>query len=428
MQAQEQVRVVRSWHPFLEGAAARKARTTVEQIALALADDADRMRDPSLSAGASGRAVFFAYLAREWPTMGYDDLAQRYLKRAVDELTARVRLPPSLYGGVTGVAWVVGHLRTLSPKSEPADPGGWIDELLRVVLRRSPWSGTCDLVSGLAGLGLYALERLPRKAASDCLACVVDRLAEDSVVIGGGIAWRSRPEHLSRTQRDRHPEGRYDLGVAHGVPSVIAILAAAVAADVRRDKAQRLYEGAVTWLLAQRKPAPTEVAFGHFAQETLTTAPPRSAWCYGDPGVATTLLAAARMAGDHALEEQVLEIARRSTTRSIERCGVRDASLCHGAAGLGHLYNRLWFATREEIFAEAARGWFDRVLKMREPGLGIAGYRSWQRGGDSGVARFTDDPSLLNGAAGIGLALLAATSSVEPGWDRLLLASLPTVP
>jgi len=35
------------------------------------------------------------------------------------------------------------------------------------------------------------------------------------------------------------------------------------------------------------------------------------------------------------------------------------------------------------------------------------------------------DPSLLTGAVGIGLALLAATTPVEPMWDRILLLDLP---
>ena len=31
----------------------------------------------------------------------------------------------------------------------------------------------------------------------------------------------------------------------------------------------------------------------------------------------------------------------------------------------------------------------------------------------------------VTGAAGIGLALLAATGTVEPSWDRVLLTSVP---
>ena len=36
-----------------------------------------------------------------------------------------------------------------------------------------------------------------------------------------------------------------------------------------------------------------------------------------------------------------------------------------------------------------------------------------------------DEPGFLTGAAGIGLALLAALFPVEPAWDRVLLASIP---
>ena len=34
------------------------------------------------------------------------------------------------------------------------------------------------------------------------------------------------------------------------------------------------------------------------------------------------------------------------------------------------------------------------------------------------------DPGFLEGSAGIGLALLAAVSEVDPGWDRVFLESL----
>jgi class I lanthipeptide synthase len=34
-------------------------------------------------------------------------------------------------------------------------------------------------------------------------------------------------------------------------------------------------------------------------------------------------------------------------------------------------------------------------------------------------------PGLLTGAAGVGLALLAAATPVEPSWDRMLLVALP---
>jgi hypothetical protein len=87
-------------------------------------------------------------------------------------------------------------------------------------------------------------------------------------------------------------------------------------------------------------------------------------------------------------------------------------------------FNRLFQATGEECFAEAARFWLERTLAMRQPGRGIGGYLSWSPGEDGALA-WRAEPGLLTGAAGVALALLAAATPVEPSWDRMLLASVP---
>ncbi len=145
----------------------------------------------------------------------------------------------------------------------------------------------------------------------------------------------------------------------------------------------------------------------------------RAAWCYGDPGISAALLCAARWTKDAALEVEAIEIGLRAAQRPPERCGVVDAPLCHGAAGLGHLFNRMFQATGDRRFLDAALIWFDRTLEMKREGEGIAGYASWrpQEGG------WSADPGLLSGATGVALALVGAATDVEPLWDRLLLAS-----
>jgi hypothetical protein len=45
--------------------------------------------------------------------------------------------------------------------------------------------------------------------------------------------------------------------------------------------------------------------------------------------------------------------------------------------------------------------------------------------GAVGTSRWSDETGFLTGAAGIGLALLAALTPVEPEWDRVLLLSFP---
>ena len=104
--------------------------------------------------------------------------------------------------------------------------------------------------------------------------------------------------------------------------------------------------------------------------------------------------------------------------------GVIDAGICHGAAGAAHLFNRLYQATGESGLpgggpllvragswptASRARGW--------------AGFQMWVVGEGEELA-WRSDPGFLTGSSGVGLALLAAATAVEPEWDRMLLADV----
>jgi hypothetical protein len=123
-------------------------------------------------------------------------------------------------------------------------------------------------------------------------------------------------------------------------------------------------------------------------------------------------------------DREALALARHAAGRGLADSGGVDAGLGQGAAGIAHLRNRLFHATGEEPFADAARAGFGRILETRRPDEGIGGFKTRVLD-DWGRPVWTDDPGFLNGAAGIGLALLAAISSVEPAWDRLLLEPLP---
>jgi hypothetical protein len=248
---------------------------------------------------------------------------------------------------------------------------------------------------------------------------VVDRLAETAERQGNGVTWWTDPAWVAPETRAEFPRGYYNVGLAHGVPGVIGLLGRVCAAGVARDKARSLLDGAVRWLLDQDGPE----SFPCWAAPGAAGDTARLAWCYGDPGVAAALLGAARCVGESAWESAALAIARRAAQRPYEEAGIKDAGLCHGSAGVAHLFNRMFHATGEPRLAEAARSWFEQTLAMRRPGRGIGGYEAWEPDG-AGSA----DRGLLTGATGIALALLAATTYIEPLWDRMLLVSIPERP
>ncbi|HEX9942700.1 MAG TPA: lanthionine synthetase C family protein [Thermoanaerobaculia bacterium] len=421
-----------TWRPILEGPAAEHALRVVEEIAADLreglarpaADDADPgfRRGPSLAGGDAGLALFYSYLDRVRPGQGCDDTAMELLERAI-EATGEVHAPPSLYGGFSGVAWALEHLRgrLFEDDEEGEDAGDEVAAALFDHLGLTPWRGQYDLISGLVGFGVYALERLPRAGGRECLERVVTRLAETAERGPGTVTWRTSPDLLIERDAVAFPEGNYNLGVAHGVPGAIALLAQACAAGL---DARDLVDGAVAWLLAQKLPAEAGSVFSYNVAPGVGPTPARLAWCYGDLGIAAALLAAARAVGEEGREREALEIARQAANRPTEVSGVVDAGICHGAAGAAHLFNRLHQATGDPLCREAALRWLDRTLSLRRPGEGVGGFLAWTTSGSGEELAWRPEAGFLTGAAGVGLALLAAAAPVEPEWDRVLLAAV----
>ena len=433
---------VGSWRPLLSGEAAAEAIQVIREIADALAEGGEGTQRPgdsaSLAGGAAGQALFFDYAAEAFPDEErYGELAAACLDRAVDAV-AEDPMTFGLYSGFSGIAWTAEHLERRAAaqgfqNENPDDPeegdiNEEIDAALKDLLSQEGWKETYDLIGGLVGLGVYALERLPRPSAAECLGAVVDRLAELAEAGPEGATWFTSPEQVGSWARTYHPEGHYNLGVAHGVPAVLPLLAAARRAGVREELSSSLLEGGVRWLLAQKNGAESVSCFASaIAPGEAERTPARLAWCYGDAGIAAALLAAARLAGRADWEREALAIARRAAERPVESAGVRDAGLCHGAFGVAHLMNRLHQATGDDLFAEAARTWYREGLKFREPGLGVAGFAAWDAR-EGGEPTWRPDGGFLTGSAGIGLALLAAATPHEPAWDRVLLADVPAAP
>ncbi len=407
-----------AWQQLLDGELADRADEAVTAIAEALAAIGD-VPPASLDRGGPGIALFFAYLDRVRPDQGHDERAHRLLDDAFDRVAAGP-IGPSLFAGFSGVAWTTEHILGGGGES---DPNAAVDEALIELLEQSPWPEDHDLITGLAGLAVHAFERLPRRSARRCLELVLDRLAELAERSDGRATWKTGPQHLIEPTRSEYPAGYYNLGVAHGVPAQVAVLARIAAAGIGGARSRELYREATAWVLDQRLDSPAgRSLFAPFVGPGISPVPARFAWCYGDPGVAATLLAAARVAGDEELHRAALGLARRAAAEPTSRRDVIDASLCHGAAGLAHLFNRMHQSTGDEACADAARRWFARALDMRTP-EGPAGYRHRARPRDPD-SELRDDPGLITGVAGIGLALLGAITTVEPAWDRLLLASL----
>jgi hypothetical protein len=404
------------WRPLLSGELAGQARQVAGRLAAGLGrPGAAAPGHAALSGGSAGLAVCHAVLAR----LDSDPQAAAQAFACLDDAAgwlASGHVPASLYAGFTGVAWAAEVVDALLAAGT-GDRNEGIDAALAAILQR-PLAGPVpyDLINGLTGLGVYALARWPRRAGAECLAAVIGQLGRQARRDSDGVYWRTPPALLLGPQRQRHPGGGVDLGVAHGVAGVLPLLARAQALGVARELAGPLLGGAVRWLLAHLAETESGQTVPGFLAAGTEPGPARSAWCYGDPGVAMALLLAARDAGEAGWAEIATGLAVRAAARPPEQTGVVDAGLCHGTAGLAHLFNRMHQLTGEAALARAAEQWIQRTLSLcaaAEAGTAEPGPAQPPWNG----------PGLLEGAAGVLLALLAASTAMEPVWDQMLLVS-----
>ncbi|MDP9120118.1 MAG: lanthionine synthetase C family protein [Acidobacteriota bacterium] len=398
------------WRALLDGDLKKQALRAIDDIERDLKPDV--ISGSSLSAGHSGLALFFTYRSMMEGQESAAHRADHHLDSALDSANDESSSALGLHTGLCGVAWTMRHVEQVLHGTDGADLTEDLDAAVVDTLRAKSWEWQLDLVYGLAGIGCYLLDHPDVGFADDMLSECCRFLTVAAEMDARGVRWRTHPQHMSEENAARYPEGVLDLGVAHGTPGVIGFLGRAYS-ERGISEARALRDGAASWLRGVCEEDPL-TGLGYFAG---ARAKARSAWCYGNPGVAAALMTAFDGAGPGTVQDWALAMALEAARRPSAESGVVDATLCHGAAGLGHIYNRLSQVTGSVELAEAARFWFAKTLSMRQQGKGCGGYLNWW----PEAAKWGTDAGFLVGASGIGLTLLAAVSDREPAWDRLLL-------
>jgi len=424
---------VANWAPILEPGtnAALEAQDAVCTIARVIRDSYPAVSTFHGRPLLHENSLLFGYLARAgWPG-DWAELAATHLNLAVDLAVDRVATDAGglgLYGGLCGLGWVLDHLNAalggaaVTPDSQP-DLNQDTDEVVIRALGRSWRNKPYDLISGLVGCGVYFLERMPRESAARGVGLVVSQLENLAHHADGCLTWYSGPELLPDWERKHHPHGYFNLGVAHGIPGILHFLSESAAAGVERPRCARLLEQAMHWFIARRRPQGSKSWYGEWLDDGKQN-DSRLAWCYGDLGILAVMLQIARRTDRRDWQEFAAGLLQDCLERSehMAEAGVKDAPLCHGAVGVAHIFNRIYQAEGNPRCRAASLVWFERALSMRRPGFGLAGFSTWRiaHGQD---ALWESNPAFIDGAIGVALALLAALTPIDPGWDRMLLLS-----
>lgn len=280
-----------------------------------------------------------------------------------------------------------------------------------------------DSIRGLAGIGAHLLRRDPQAdLIRDVLAYLV-RLTEPVKDCGELLpGWWTGLDPAGQPS-ERFPGGHANSGVAHGVAGPLALLSLAMRRAVAVDGQAEAIGRICAWLDQWRQDSvagpwwPYWVTRAELRDGRLDTPrPSRPSWCYGTVGLARAQQLAALATGDTARQHMAESALISALTDPGQLAATTGLSLCHGYAGLAHIARR---AAADAITAQLT-GCLPRLLGAIVPdGADADGLAA------SLLRRAAGDLGLLEGAAGIALALHTAQAGTSPvsGWDSCLLIS-----
>lgn len=375
-----------------------------------------------LANGYAGICPLLGELDRLEPDAGWDLKGHALLQAMQGEMAQRQLTSLSLWLGVAGVAMAVSSL------SRGGTRYVQFAEQLHGLLLRSLDEQLADrtqrlgggvkavdfeLVQGMSGVGRYLLLTADRPEMKAALLRVLDylvRLTEPKRVDGMEVpGWYISFDQLV-TPQERHlsPQGHLNLGLSHGIPGVLGLLALALEAGIEVPGQREAITRVADWLIAWRQTDetgsywPLHVKWADLQAGRVQKPFYREGWCYGAPGVARTLWLAGRAMGRSEWQELAVASYRETFRRPEELWDAPRPNFCHGRAGLLQLTAAMAADSGAEDLAAQRDRLLDEVLAKYDPDTPFG---------------YGDEPGLLNGAAGIALVLLDQLGEQSTAWE-----------
>jgi hypothetical protein len=377
------------------------------------------LRQQSLADGAAGIALL--HITRAHTGHGTWTAAHAWLRAATGTDLAATD-DASLYFGAPALGYVL-HTAARHHADRYTNARHQVDQAVTALTHRRvdhalarisrgalPVAAEFDVIRGLAGIGAHLLRHTP---GDDALGRILDYLVRltkpiehDGIRVPG---WWTGHDPSGKSTAEP-PGGHGNLGMAHGVTGPLALLALAMRAGVVVNGHADAIHRICAWLDACRRGQdgawwwPQWIALDELnTGQVHQSGPGRPSWCYGTPGI-TRAQQLAGLATDDPARQDVAEQALTGCLTDLGQLdSIRDASLCHGWAGLLHTVRACTADSAVDLSGHLAY-LTDRLVQQLRNGP-------------------TEPDGFLEGAACAALALHAAAEPSTSGWDTCLLVN-----
>ncbi|MFO0507603.1 MAG: lanthionine synthetase LanC family protein, partial [bacterium] len=317
--------------------------------------------------GEMGKAIFLAYKYKLIQTESIITKCSQIIENSIAESLGSQ--PTLNFGtGILGNIWGIGHLIEIGIfDSTIADV---IEEDLLTELlthsKREVKEGNYDYLLGGMGIVLV-IQQIGTKKYSLYLKALVDAIESlaNRDLLGKACFWY-QSSSISNPQKRLQV---INMGLAHGLPSIILILNQLYSEGIEKGRCKKLIESCALWIQTKKSNIKVNASFFPYSFDSTGVFHPSGLrWCYGDLGIAISFYLTGVSLHDVDLCNFGLEIARHCAKRSSE-LKIQESHFCHGTVGVAHIFNRLYNYTNDETFRIAAIHWFDKTIDNFDPKL-----------------------------------------------------------
>jgi lantibiotic modifying enzyme len=342
--------------------------------------DNSNIEESGLLGGHVGLSIFYYHVFRYNKKSKYKKKALFHLDEAINTFD-KGRAPISYAEGISGIIWGIKYLNKLGLNIDVSET---LDEETReFLINHSIYlfeADQFDFLYGGIGIALALFE------LDDIKVDYREKVIFESIRIAEKFT-KEESEELT------------DLGLSHGFSSLLAFISSQI--EISDSKSITKLNSLSDWLV-HKADLSGKVCFPNFASEQ-SPYKSRLAWCYGDLGIAFTLLQVGKKINNESLINRSLEVLKKSCERiSQDETNISDPFFCHGSVGAYHLYNKIFLDTNDTIFSKSSNYWLDETLKL-------VNCNDYQNMG------------LLDGLSGVGLMFLEILSEEKMNWDSSLL-------
>ena len=383
----------------------------------------------SVATGYPGIAIFYHALNAVDANRGWGKYTRLYAQMAVAETAKKPITDVSLFSGGAGIGYALDLIRGEHPAlGRAADKIR--DKCIAASDHAESWKSDAqiqaldyDLVQGSTGLLTYFVSLTHQTPESRRVTRqLIQRLANLCHIVGDAPAGATI--YPTAEAREAHyisrmlPDGYLDLGVAHGLPGVIAALSLAMSNGNSIPQLRESITGVAEWVASlSRTDARGDASWPLAVSRSETTTHAglaRHTWCYGTAGVSRSIALSAKAIGRDDLLGLASSALETTITTGPHMRRPTAPQLCHGLAGLA-------MAILHTVVEGAMAPTIALAALTEEILASCTADASFGVRCEIDTGTYGDDPALLNGAAGVGLTLLSLVTLSPGSWSRLLL-------